>query len=40
MSRRRIGQEQFGFVVDRVHHPSLDALAILLDWVPIEQALM
>ena len=38
MSRRRIGQEQFGFAVDRVQHSSLDALAKLIDWVPIDQA--
>ena len=38
MSRRRIGQEQFGFAVDRGQHSSLDALAKLIDWVPIDQA--
>lgn len=38
MSRRRIGQEQFGVAVDRGQHSSLDALAKLIDWVPIDQA--
>src|SRR5260221_12530233 len=39
MSRRRIGQEKFGFAVDRGPHSSLDALARLIDWVPVDQAL-
>ncbi|WP_376742292.1 IS5 family transposase [Ensifer canadensis] len=39
MSRRRIGQEKFGFAVDRGQHSSLDALAKVIDWVPIDQAL-
>ncbi|WP_234705636.1 transposase [Sinorhizobium meliloti] len=39
MGRRRIGQEKFGFAVDRGQHSSLDALAKLIDWVPIDQAL-
>ena len=39
MSRRRIGQEKFGFAVDRGQHSSLDELAKLIDWVPIDQAL-
>lgn len=39
MSRRRIGREKFGFAVDRGQHSSLDALAKLIDWVPIDQAL-
>ncbi|MER8448251.1 transposase [Mesorhizobium sp. M1066] len=39
VSRRRIGQEKFGFAVDRGQHSSLDALARLIDWVPIDQAL-
>jgi IS5 family transposase len=39
MSRRRIGQEKFGFTVDRGQHSFLDALAKLIDWVPIDQAL-
>lgn len=39
MSRRRIGQEKFGFAVDRGQHSSLDALARLIDWVPVDQAL-
>ncbi|WP_258598070.1 transposase [Mesorhizobium sp. AR07] len=39
MTRRRIGQEKFGFAVDRGQHSSLDALARLIDWVPIDQAL-
>ena len=39
MSRRRIGQEKFGFAVDRGQHSSLDELAGLIDWVPVDQAL-
>lgn len=39
MSRRRIGQETFGFAVDRAVASSLDDLARLIDWVPIDQAL-
>jgi hypothetical protein len=39
MSRRRIGQEKFGFAVDRGQHSSLDELARLVDWAPIDQAL-
>ena len=39
MSRRRIGQEQFSFAVDRGLHSSLNALAKLIDWVPIDQTL-
>jgi len=40
MARRRIGQEKFGFAVDRGQHLSLDALAKLIDWVPIDQPLV
>ncbi|RVI93357.1 IS5 family transposase [Sinorhizobium meliloti] len=39
MGRRRIGQEKFGFAVDRGQHSSLDELARLIDWVPIERHL-
>lgn len=39
MSRRRISQEKFGSAVDRGQHSSLDALARLIDWVPVDQAL-
>lgn len=39
MSRRRIGQEKFGFAVDRGQRSSLDALARLIDWMPVDQAL-
>lgn len=39
MSRRRIGQEKFGFAADRGQHSSLDALAQVIDWVEIDQAL-
>jgi len=31
MSRRRIGQKQFGFAVDRGRHSSLDSLSRLVD---------
>ncbi len=39
MSRRRIGQEAFGFAVDRHAASSLDDLAQLIDWGPVDQAL-
>lgn len=39
MGRRRIGQEKFGFVVERGQPSSLDALVKLIDWVPIDAAL-
>lgn len=39
MGRGRNGQEKFGFAVERGQHSSLDALAKLIDWVPIDQAL-
>ena len=39
MSRRRIGQEAFGFAVDRHVASSLDDLAGLIDWTPVDQAL-
>ena len=39
MSRRRIGQEEFGFAVDRAQRSSLDELAQLIDWSPIDRAL-
>lgn len=38
MSRRRIDQEKFGFAVDRGQHSSLDELAKLIDWAPIDDA--
>ncbi|ASY60580.1 IS5 family transposase [Sinorhizobium sp. CCBAU 05631] len=39
MGRRRIGQEKFGFVVERGKPSSLDALVKLIDWAPIDGAL-
>ncbi len=39
MSRRRIGQEKFGFAVDRGQHSSLDELAGLIDWTPVDRSL-
>lgn len=41
MGRRRIGQESFGFAGARGHRRSvLDDLADLIDWTPVEQALV
>jgi IS5 family transposase len=40
VSRRRIGQEAFGFTVDRHATSSLDDLADLIDWGPVDQALV
>lgn len=39
MSRRRIGQEAFGFAVDRHACSSLDDLAGLIEWGPVDHAL-
>ncbi|WP_245424578.1 transposase [Sinorhizobium sp. BJ1] len=39
MGRRRIGQEKFGFVLERGKPSSLDALVKLIDWAPIDGAL-
>ena len=39
MSRRRIGQEKFGFAVDRGQHSSLEELAGLIDWTPVDRSL-
>lgn len=39
MSRRRIGQEAFGFAVDRCASSSLDDLIRLIDWGPVDEAL-
>jgi transposase, IS5 family len=40
MGRRRIGQERFGFAVERSgRHSCLDDLARLIDWAPVEQHL-
>lgn len=40
MSRRRIGQERFGFGDRRgTRGSSLDDLAELIDWAPVERAL-
>ncbi|PAQ12480.1 hypothetical protein CIT26_00285 [Mesorhizobium temperatum] len=36
---RRIGQEKFGFVVERGKSYLLDALVMLIDWAPIDGAL-
>lgn len=38
MSRRRMGQEKFGFAVDRGQHSSLDDLAGLLDWTQVDRS--
>lgn len=40
MSCRRIGQEQFGFAVDRGQHLSLDEPAGLIDWTPVDRSLV
>ncbi|MCF3639649.1 transposase [Rhizobium sp. TRM95111] len=40
MSRRRIGQEAFGFAVGRRVASSLDDLAGLIDWAAVDQALV
>lgn len=40
MSRRRIGQEAFGFALDRRVVSALDDLAGLIDWAPVDQALV
>ena len=39
MSRCRIGQEAFGFAIARHAGSSLDDLAGLIDWRPVDQAL-
>lgn len=40
MSRRRIGQESFGFARDQGHcRSSLDDLSGLIDWLPVERQL-
>jgi transposase, IS5 family len=40
MSRRRIGQEAFGFVQgERGRNARLDAIAAMIDWLPLERAL-
>ena len=39
MSRRRIGQETFGFAVDRRSASSLEDLSGLIDWTQVDQAL-
>ena len=39
MSRRRIGQEKFGFAVDRGQQSTLDELARLIYWEPVDCAL-
>lgn len=38
MARRRIGQEKFGFAAERDKQSSLDDLAGLIDWAPIDGA--
>ena len=40
MSRRRIGQEAFGFADDRGSSSSLDDLSRLIDWGPVDEALI
>ena len=39
MSRRRIGQERFGFAGNRGKQSSLDELTKLIDWMPIDRSL-
>ena len=39
MSRRRIGQETFGFAIDKGRSSSLDDLLKLVDWAPANDAL-
>jgi IS5 family transposase len=39
MSRRRIGQERFGFAGDGGKQSSLDELTKLIDWMPIDRSL-
>jgi IS5 family transposase len=39
MSRRRIGQESFGFGDAQRRPSSLDDLATLIDWAPVDEAL-
>jgi IS5 family transposase len=39
MSRRRIGQERFGFAGDDGKQSSLDELTKLIDWIPIDRSL-
>lgn len=39
MSRRRIGQESFGFGDTQRRPSSLDDLATLIDWAPVDEAL-
>lgn len=39
MARRRIGQQSFGFGNDKGHSSSLDELARLIDWAPIDRCL-
>ena len=40
MSGRRIGQEVFGFAVDRRGASSLEDRSGLIDWRPVGQALL
>ncbi|WP_414091477.1 transposase [Rhizobium sp. BR 314] len=40
MSCRLIGQEAFGFAIDRHGASSLDDLVGLIDWAPVDQALV
>ncbi|NTG29937.1 hypothetical protein G6L08_22560 [Agrobacterium rhizogenes] len=39
MSRRRIGQEAFGFAIDQGRSSSLDDLLKLIDWMSVDEAL-
>lgn len=39
MSRRRIGQERFGFASNSSKQSSLDELTKLIDWTPIDRSL-
>lgn len=38
MSRRRIGQERFGFAANSSKQSSLDELTKLIDWTPIDRS--
>jgi len=39
MSRRRVGQEAFGFAIDQGRSSSLDDLLKLIDWMSVDEVL-
>lgn len=39
MSRRRIGQEAFGFALSNNRGSTLDALSRVIDWAPFDRRL-